>query len=158
MINASSNNRHVVRDYGCQRNDRKKHVNLAVSNLGDDEITSQNGKVKAITNNLDYARACRVRNSPKFHGDENGWHHSNGEYGQKSYLGLKMILSHAKHAEKGKSESNNKQNSDRAIDGIYCAQLNVLLNKRNEIVTVQKIQKKNVSGEVAAHMVLSFDT
>ena len=57
-----------------QSDNRKKHVHLAVGNLGDDEIAGQDGKVHAVADDLVDAGTVRVCNCPKFQGDENGWH------------------------------------------------------------------------------------
>ena len=46
-------------------------MNLAAGNLGDDKVTGQNGKVKAITDNLDNARPLSVGNSPELHRNKN---------------------------------------------------------------------------------------
>ena len=110
-------------------------MNLAVSNFGDDEVTGQNGKVKTITDDLDDAGASRVCNSAKFEGDENGRHHSNGEYGEENNLGLMEFMAHSKYTEEGKSKSKEEQNSDRIIHHIYGNQMNVLFNERKIIVT-----------------------
>ncbi len=108
-------------------------MNLAVSNFGDDGVTGQNGKVKTITDDLDDAGS--VRNSAKFEGDENGRHHSNGEYGEENNLGLMELLTHLKYNEEGKSKSKEEQNSDRIIHHIYGNQITVLFNEMKIIVT-----------------------
>ena len=104
--------------YRCQSNDGKKSVDLAVGNLGYDEITCQNGKVKTITNYLGNAWPRRVSYSPKFHRHKNGWNHSYGEYTEKNDFGQQEFGSHAQHADQGKRQNQKEQYSDRVVHQI----------------------------------------
>ncbi len=49
-------------------------MNLAVCNLGDNEIAGEDSKVHAVADDLVDAGTGRVCNCPEFQGHENGGH------------------------------------------------------------------------------------
>ena len=68
-----------------------------------------------------------------------------------------MLALHAQYTEKGKRKNKQKNNSDRVVDSVHHAQMNVFFHEGYEIVTECMDEGKGMMKEGAAHMELSLD-